>query len=184
MVDNPSAIGQEIIYGLFVALVIAILPLFAKRIWRFLRSVDQVAAVCYRIQNGQIEFLLIQTTGHRWMFPKGRIRFREPLWRTAQLKAHEEAGVYGKISHQCLTTFRHLKQEFKPLGREVAVAAYLLKVETTYEPSEPHRKPTWLVAEQALNALSQSRYPKYTEEVQNVIHLACLAIESNDREAI
>ena len=38
---------------------------------RRLRGCEQVAAVCYRVRSGDIEFLLVQTRGGRWTFPKG-----------------------------------------------------------------------------------------------------------------
>lgn len=94
-------------------------------------SIEQAAAVCYRQNNGKIDFLLILTSGRRWMFPKGGPKSGETLWRTAEREAHEEAGASGKISHQILTTFRHLKRDLKPQGAELIVAAFLLEVNTT-----------------------------------------------------
>ena len=38
---------------------------------RGLRGCQQVAAVCYRVRGEDIEFLLVQTRGGRWIFPKG-----------------------------------------------------------------------------------------------------------------
>src|SRR5580658_7694267 len=34
---------------------------------------QQVAAVCYRMAKRGIEFLLVQTRGGRWIFPKGGV---------------------------------------------------------------------------------------------------------------
>jgi hypothetical protein len=37
-----------------------------------IRDCEQVAAVCYRVRNDEIEFLLVRTRGTgRWTFPKG-----------------------------------------------------------------------------------------------------------------
>ena len=38
---------------------------------RKLRECHQVAAVCYRVRNDSVEFLLVRTRGGRWIFPKG-----------------------------------------------------------------------------------------------------------------
>lgn len=141
-------------------------------------SVDQAAAVCYRWKDGQIEFLLIRTSGRRWIFPKGQIDPGEPLCRTAQREAHEEAGISGETGHQPLTIFRHLKRDLKLRGRELVVAAFLLKVETTYEPREPHREPTWFTPEGAEGALSEDRDFDYAEELKRVVREACAAINA------
>ena len=34
---------------------------------------QEVAAVCYRMRKRGIEFLLVQTRGGRWIFPKGGV---------------------------------------------------------------------------------------------------------------
>src|SRR5207244_2308926 len=55
---------------------------------RRLRKCQQVAAVCYRIRGSGIEFLLVQTRGGRWTFPKGGVEpglthallITEPNW--------------------------------------------------------------------------------------------------------
>lgn len=141
-------------------------------------SVDQAAAICYRWKSGEIELLLVRSSGRRWIFPKGQIDPREPLWRTAQREAHEEAGVSGKISQQPLTTFRHLKRDLKFQGRELVVAAFLLKVETIYEPREQCREPTWFTPEEAQRALSEDRDFDHSEELKSVVHEACAAINT------
>lgn len=142
-------------------------------------SIEQVAAVCYRQKKGQIDYLLILTSGRRWMFPKGKPYSGEPLWRTAEREAHEEAGASGQISHQMLTTFRHLKQELKQHGRELIVAVFLLKVDTTYEPIEKHRNPTWFTQEEAKRALSEGRDFNYAEELKRVVTEAYSFINTN-----
>src|SRR5450631_3708050 len=38
---------------------------------RKLKECDQVAAVCYRMSDGSVEFLLVRTRKGRWIFPKG-----------------------------------------------------------------------------------------------------------------
>jgi ADP-ribose pyrophosphatase YjhB (NUDIX family) len=143
-----------------------------------IQPVDQAAAVCYRQKDGQIELLLVRTGGRRWMFPKGKAKSKEPLWRTAQRKAHEEAGASGEVNRQSLATFRHWKGDPKRRGRELRVAAFLLRVETTYEPREPDREPTWFKSERAPCALSEDRDLDYAEELARVVREACSAINA------
>ena len=40
---------------------------------RKLKACEQVAAVCYRVRAGEVEFLLVQTGKGRWIFPKGSV---------------------------------------------------------------------------------------------------------------
>ena len=58
---------------------------------RKLRGGEQVAAVCYRVADGGIEFLLVQTRGGRWTFPKGGVEPGLTRAQTAALEAFEEA---------------------------------------------------------------------------------------------
>jgi len=53
---------------------------------RKMKGTEQVAAVCFRVQNRRIEFLLVQTGGGRWTFPKGSA---EPGLTRAQAAALE-----------------------------------------------------------------------------------------------
>ena len=60
---------------------------------------EQAAAICYHIVDGEIEYLLVRTTGGRWTFPKGTIKVNEDMWFTAKREAFEEAGAIGDIEH-------------------------------------------------------------------------------------
>src|SRR6059058_1167396 len=67
---------------------------------RRLRKCQQVAAVCYRIRGGGIEFLLVQTRGGRWTFPKGGVEPGLTHAQAAALEAYEEAGVHGRMEEE------------------------------------------------------------------------------------
>jgi len=58
---------------------------------------QEVAAVCYRVGGRGIEFLLVQTRGGRWIFPKGGVERGLTTRQSAALEAFEEAGVHGRI---------------------------------------------------------------------------------------
>ena len=64
---------------------------------RFPKERQQVAAVCYRIRKRGIEFLLVQTRGGRWIFPKGGVEPCLTHAQSAALEAFEEAGVHGRM---------------------------------------------------------------------------------------
>src|SRR5258707_10253569 len=65
---------------------------------RKLRDCEQVAAVCYRMRRGSIEFLLGRTRGSgRWTFPKGNAERGITHAQAAALEAFEEARVPGRV---------------------------------------------------------------------------------------
>ena len=139
--------------------------------------VQQSAAVCYRVVDGRIEFLLIRTSGGRWVFPKGMIVGTTELWRIAAKEAYEEAGVSGYISKQPLTVFKHFKGTQRSGGQELNIVGFLLRVETELEPFELNRTPTWISPDKALEILAKGRNYVYYEEAKRVINLALSEIK-------
>jgi len=132
----------------------------------------QAAAVCYRVSKNKIEFLLVQSSGKRWIFPKGHIEQNESSWEAAQKEAFEEAGASGEINKKQLTTFVHLKQDMKAKGIEVLLIAHLLKVVATQKTKEKGRRPTWHSFDDALKAFAKDRPSKYYNEYKRVLELA------------
>ena len=71
-----------------------------------MRECEQVAAVCYRLRRGTIEFLLVQTRGSkRWTFPKGSAEPGLSHAQAAAIEAFEEAGVHGRIEEASFTRY-------------------------------------------------------------------------------
>src|SRR5258708_11549757 len=64
---------------------------------RRLRGCEQVAAVCYRMRGVALEFLLVQTRGGRWIFPKGSAGPGLTPAQAAALGGYEEAGACGRM---------------------------------------------------------------------------------------
>src|SRR5271165_2413808 len=56
-----------------------------------------VAAVCYRVRGGELEFLLVRTRNGHWTFPKGRVDQDATNADAAAREAYEEAGVRGSV---------------------------------------------------------------------------------------
>jgi 8-oxo-dGTP pyrophosphatase MutT (NUDIX family) len=51
--------------------------------------------VVFRINNGQLEFLLLQDVKGRWSIPKGHVESGETLEQTAVREIGEETGLFG-----------------------------------------------------------------------------------------
>lgn len=133
---------------------------------------EHVAAICYRLRSGSVEFLLVRTHAGRWTFPKGAVDPGEERWAAAQREAFEEAGVTGVIDHTPLTTYLHAKKAWEEGGQETRVCAFLLEVEKTQRPEETHRKPTWFSLHVAETNLIKGRPVKYKKELQRVLREA------------
>jgi 8-oxo-dGTP pyrophosphatase MutT (NUDIX family) len=135
----------------------------------------QVAAVCYRRQNSQVEFLLVNTNGGRkWTFPKGGPDPQLSQSQAAEREAREEAGVIGVIEPRHFHLYIHSKGVFwQPGGvQEYVVKAFLMEVRENGYPHEDSRNPTWFDAEETRIILAKGREVKYARELEAVVDRA------------
>jgi 8-oxo-dGTP pyrophosphatase MutT (NUDIX family) len=150
---------------------------------------QQVAAVCYRVRGTGIEFLLVQTRGGRWIFPKGGVEPRLTYAQSAAREAFEEAGVHGRIEEvpfaryyrrrpKLATVSRssELELELKP-EQELAVAAYLCEVLHLEPPQESNRNPRWFSVDKVKQRLREDRTPEFGSELSRVVERATSRIE-------
>jgi 8-oxo-dGTP pyrophosphatase MutT (NUDIX family) len=160
---------------------------------------QQVAAVCYRMGKRRIEFLLVQTRGGRWIFPKGGIESGLTQAQSAALEAIEEAGVHGRMEELPFARYFRRKREIPGTKKnkrasarsstasfarssarssirmseaELAVAAHLCEVTRLEPPQEANRNPTWFPAERAKQRLGKNRNPEFGAELARVIDRA------------
>ena len=110
---------------------------------RKLCECEQVAAVCYRIRDEGIEFLLIRTrSSGRWTFPKGSAEPGLTHAQAAALEAFEEAGVHGRIEEASFASYIRrggARKSAKSGKKEVAVYAHLCQVFRLSPPKESKR---------------------------------------------
>jgi 8-oxo-dGTP pyrophosphatase MutT (NUDIX family) len=138
---------------------------------RRMRGCEQVAAVCYRARGSSIEFLLVQTRGGRWTFPKGSTEPGLTHAQAAALEAFEEAGVHGRMEEASFTRYARRKRgsSSDPATPEIAVNAHLCEVLWLGPPQEADRNPTWFTADKAKRRLLQDRAPDYGAELARVV---------------
>ncbi|MGC2172980.1 MAG: NUDIX domain-containing protein [Candidatus Sulfotelmatobacter sp.] len=150
---------------------------------RKLRNREQAAAVCYRMRDGGIEFLLIQTRGSgRWTFPKGSAEPGLSHAQVAALEAFEEAGVHGRIEQASFV--RYLRRRWgnarnsaTRAGEELAVNAYLCEVLRLGNPKESKRNRTWFSVKDAKQRLREKRRPEDGAEFARVVERAAARIQ-------
>lgn len=154
---------------------------------QLLRRRQQVAAVCYRVAKRGIEFLLVQSRGGRWIFPKGGVEPGLTHAQSAALEALEEAGAHGRM--ELIAFARYFRRERDPGADvkdarlppdtpqpELAVCAYLCEVSRLEPPQESNRNPTWFPSDKAKLRLRKDRAPAFAAELVRVIDRAASRI--------
>src|SRR5437763_9565582 len=144
---------------------------------RRVRQCQQVAAVCYRVRKGEIEFLLVQTRGGRWTFPKGSVEPGLTHAQAAALEAFEEAGVHGRMEEISFTRYVRRKGSGGSSAIEVGVSAHLCEVLRLGPPQEFNRNRTWFSAEKAKRRLREERSPDYGAELARVVDRAVARVQ-------
>jgi 8-oxo-dGTP pyrophosphatase MutT (NUDIX family) len=143
-----------------------------------MRRRDQVAAVCYRIRNRKIEFLLVQTRGGRWTFPKGGTEAGLTPAQAAALEAYEEAGVHGRIEEARFASYvRNKRGSRASAGGAVVVSAHLCEVLWLGPPEESGRNPSWFPPEKTKRRLREDRNGRDGEQFARVVDRAVARIQ-------
>ncbi len=149
---------------------------------RKLRECEQVAAVCYRIHDSGIQFLLVRTNSGHWIFPKGSSEPGLTHAQAAALEAFEEAGVHGRIEEASFAQYVRRKSAdkrnstAKATQKGGAVSAHLCEVTRLEPPEEPDRDPTWFSPEKAKRRLRQDRSREFADQLARVVDLAVARI--------
>lgn len=148
---------------------------------------QQVAAVCYRIRGSNLEFLLVQTRGGRWIFPKGGVEPGLTHAQSAALEAFEEAGVHGRIERIPFARYFRRKPDATPAKTTASavvrsddaappVAAHLCEVSRLERPQESNRNPSWFTADKAKRRLLEDRPPEFGAELVRIVDRAAARI--------
>ncbi len=137
---------------------------------------EQVAAICYRVRERGIEFLLVRTRAGRWTFPKGGVEPGLTHAQTAALEAFEEAGVHGRMQEAAFTCYVRRERKGKQTV-EIPVHAYLCEVRRLGPPQESKRNRTWFSAEKAMKHLRDDRSARNAAELIRVVESATERIQ-------
>lgn len=134
-----------------------------------------MAAVCYRVRPNGIQFLLVQTRGGRWTFPKGSVEPGLTHAQSAALEAFEEAGVHGRMEEASFSRYAHRKGRGSSAA-EIMVSAHLCEVSRLEPPPELGRNRTWFSTEKAKERLREGRKPEHGTELVRVVDRAAAKI--------
>jgi 8-oxo-dGTP pyrophosphatase MutT (NUDIX family) len=141
---------------------------------RKLRDCKQVAAVCYRVRNAEIEFLLVQTRNRRWTFPKGSAEPGLTHAQAAALEAFEEAGVHGRMEEAPFAQYirRVGGSTRSSSGTELSFSAHLCEVRRLDPPQESNRNRTWFSVADTKKNLREDRDRGYGAKLARVVDRA------------
>ena len=142
---------------------------------RRLRETEQVAAVCYRLRGSDIEFLLVQTGGGRWIFPKGSVEPGLTHAQAAAIEAFEEAGVHGRIEEKPFSRYSVRRSGKKGSGKQT-VMAHLCEVLRLAPPQESGRNRTWFTVEKTKRHLRENRSAEEGKELARAVNRAVIRI--------
>ena len=142
-----------------------------------LRGSEQVAAVCYRVRKSGIDFLLVQTSGGRWIFPKGSAEPGLTHAQAAALEAFEEAGVHGRMEEKSFTQYVRPQKGSESSAVLTTVNVHLCEVLWLDPPQESGRNPTWFSLEKAKRRLQQDRNTDFGDALTEVLDRAANRIQ-------
>jgi 8-oxo-dGTP pyrophosphatase MutT (NUDIX family) len=142
---------------------------------------QQVAAVCYRVHDSAIEFLLVQTRGGRWTFPKGNVEPGMTCAQVAALEAYEEAGVHGSVELAPFARYTYRKRRSR--DNAFAIHAHLCHVHRVHSPQEANRNPRWFSSDKAKRRLHRERDFEDAAELARVVDRAVMRIARLRRAA-
>ena len=132
--------------------------------------------MCYRVQDDEIEFLLVRTRKARWTFPKGGVEAGLTHAESAALEALEEAGAHGRIEEAPFTSYT-LKKMQKVESGLMPVRAYLCEVTRLEAAQEFYRDPTWHSQTKAKQRLREGRSREDAAEFSRVVDAATSRIK-------
>lgn len=128
----------------------------------------QSAAIPYRIQNGELQILLISSSGkNHWVVPKGIIEPGCSAHASAAKEAWEEAGVRGVISEQMLGCYQYDKW-----GGTCSVQVFPIWVTDFIDDrawEENHRHREWLTLKKAMLLIEQAELRPMFEALANAL---------------
>jgi ADP-ribose pyrophosphatase YjhB (NUDIX family) len=129
------------------------------------------------MRGAAIEFLLVQTRGGRWTFPKGSAEPGLTHAQAAALEAFEEAGVHGRMEEASFTRYTRRKRGApSELAAELAVNAHLCEVLWLGAPQEAGRNPSWFSPEKTKRRLREDRASGDGAELARVVDRAVARI--------
>ncbi len=116
----------------------------------------QVAALCYRIKNDELQVCLItaRETG-RWIIPRGWPMHKQTPAQSAAIEAIEEAGVEGRVHPMSIGAYSYEKP-IDGVKTPIMVSVFAIELTKKHKswPERADRKRKWMTTKKAAKKLS------------------------------
>ena len=125
---------------------------------------SQSAVIPWRLQNGNVEVLIISSSKKKhWVVPKGIWEPGLNAQESAAKEALEEGGIEGRVSDVAIGTYTYAKWDASCLVEVYSMEVTRVLPEAEWE--EVHRGREWVSPEQAMNRLKQDELKPMVEKL-------------------
>ena len=118
----------------------------------------QFAALCWRVQDGKVQVLMITSRGtRRWILPKGWAMEGLTPAEAVAVEAWEEAGVTGKVVDRCLGIYSYEKELQGDQSFPCIAMVYPIKVKELARkyPEANQRRRKWMSPKKAAEKVAE-----------------------------
>lgn len=156
--------------------IVAMNARLSSELWHGVENLailPQAAALCYRVELGRPEVLLITTRQtRRWIIPKGWLMPGLTAAETATQEAWEEAGVVGKCGDQSLGQFPFVKMRPRKGPVLCMVDVYPLHVKSLAQefPEKGQRKRQWCSLKKAASKVASPELAAILRSFKSGLH--------------
>ena len=130
------------------------------------KKLEYAGALCFRLMDGKLQFLSVQSTAGRRVIPKGKVDRDEKITDAALRFAHDEGGVRGIPFASDVFFFRHFKMN---PSIEQTIAVKIIQSEAEVEPLAKFREPKWHSLEEFKSVMFFDRTYKYVREARDLL---------------
>ncbi|SLN57711.1 NUDIX domain protein [Pseudoruegeria aquimaris] len=119
---------------------------------------QQYGALCYRLRDGEIQFLLITSRGTgRWIIPKGWPMDGRSPEEAAAIEAYEEAGAEGRTRTGSIGLYSYTKTMEREPDFPCEVAVYPMQVKGLKKeyPEAHQRRRRWFSRKKAAACVNE-----------------------------
>lgn len=138
---------------------------------------EYVGSICYRLQEGEVQYLLVKTSQGKYIFPKGVVLPAESKEVAAQRFAEDEGGVVGRVEIRKSIAKKYWKAS---RSLEHDIEFFIVNGSRTREVDEEFRGPSWYSYDEAMQKLSMGRNSKYSEELRSALDWARNELENTN----
>jgi predicted nucleotide-binding protein len=118
-------------------------------------ALTYVGAICFQQSNNVIEYLLVNSTQNRLIFPKGHMQSRDKSAVDSAMRlALKEAGARGRIINGKSKYINYYNEEVSVVHR---IELFLLEITLVFDLNKTFRKPKWYKLDAAITSITSKR---------------------------